>query len=67
MVVFLQFVDFLTCRTFLVGICFLRFVSGIRGDLNMAIVLNCAALVATVGKSASAIATSTRDYCCCCC
>ena len=36
------------------AICFLGFASGIQKDFSMATVLSCVALVATVGKSASA-------------
>ena len=36
------------------AICFLGFVSGIQRDFSMAMVLSCVALVATVGRSASA-------------
>ena len=56
---FLQLVFFVRWQTSAVAICLLGFVSGIRRDFSMAMVLNRVALVATVGRSVSAKIAST--------
>ena len=56
---FFKLVYFVRWRTSAVEICFLGFVSGIRRDFSMAMVLSCVALVAMVGRSFSAKIAST--------